>query len=394
MSERISILGSTGSIGKSTLKVIQQHPEEFELIALGANANADEMIQQALEYQPKYVAMASEEAADQVRKAIPDHIKVLVGEEGIMEIARLEEVTYVVSAIVGSQGLPPTLAAIRAGKTIGLANKETLVTAGHLVIEEAEKNQVPIIPIDSEHSAIFQCLNGENKNEVSRLILTASGGSFREWSRDQLREATVEQALNHPNFAMGPKITIDSATMMNKGLEVIEAHWLFDVPYDQIEVVIHPQQIIHSMVEFCDGSIMAQMGIPDMQTPIQYALSYPRRLEYHEMKLDLSKLSRLDFREVDVERYPSVRLAYEAGRQGGTYPTVLNAANEEAVASFLRGQIKFLEIEALVQEALDQHHPISSPSLEEIQQADQWARELVRKVVLSWSGGTILMKGK
>lgn len=383
MSERISILGSTGSIGKSTLKVIQQHPEEFELIALGANANADEMIQQALEYQPKYVAMASEEAADQVRKAIPDHIKVLVGEEGIMEIARLEEVTYVVSAIVGSQGLPPTLAAIRAGKTIGLANKETLVTAGHLVIEEAEKNQVPIIPIDSEHSAIFQCLNGENKNEVSRLILTASGGSFREWSRDQLREATVEQALNHPNFAMGPKITIDSATMMNKGLEVIEAHWLFDVPYDQIEVVIHPQQIIHSMVEFCDGSIMAQMGIPDMQTPIQYALSYPRRLEYHEMKLDLSKLSRLDFREVDVERYPSVRLAYEAGRQGGTYPTVLNAANEEAVASFLRGQIKFLEIEALVQEALDQHHPISSPSLEEIQQADQWARELVRKVVLS-----------
>ena len=383
MSERISILGSTGSIGKSTLNVIRQHPEVFKLIALGANSNVEEMIQQALEFQPKYVAMASETAAEQVRKELPDHIKVFAGEEGIQEIAGLDEVTYVVSAIVGSQGLPPTLTAIRAGKTIGLANKETLVTAGHLVMKEAEKYQVSIIPIDSEHSAIFQCLNGENKKEVSRLILTGSGGSFRDWTRDQLSEATVEQALNHPNFAMGPKITIDSATMMNKGLEVIEAHWLFGFPYDQIDVVIHPQQIIHSMVEFCDGSIMAQMGIPDMQTPIQYALTYPNRLTLEEVKLDFSKLARLEFRELDFERYPSVRLAYEAGRQGGTYPTVLNAANEEAVASFLRKQIKFMEIETFVQEALDRHQPVSTPSLEEIQLADQWARELVKKYVLS-----------
>lgn len=383
MSKRICILGSTGSIGKSTLNVIKQHPNTYELIALGANENADEMIRQAIEYQPKYIAMASAEAAERVRKEVPAHIQVLVGEEGIQEIASLDEVTYVVSAIVGSQGLPPTLAAIRAGKTVGLANKETLVTAGHIVINEAEKYGAAIIPIDSEHSAIFQCLNGENKKEVNRLILTGSGGSFRDWSREQLKEATVEQALNHPNFAMGPKITIDSATMMNKGLEVIEAHWLFGFPYEQIDVVIHPQQIIHSMVEFCDGSVMAQMGIPDMQTPIQYALTYPNRLELEGAKLDFSTLSRLDFREIDFERYPSIRLAYEAGRQGGTYPTVLNAANEEAVALFLKGEIKFLEIEVFVQEALDQHHSISDPSLEEIEQADQWARNLVRKHVLS-----------
>lgn len=381
MPEQISILGSTGSIGRSTLNVIKQHPEKFELVALGAGTNASEMIKQVIEHQPKFVAMASKEAAERVRKEIPSHIPVLVGEEGLMEIATLEGVTYVVSAIVGSKGLPPTLAAIRAGKTIGLANKETLVTAGHLVMEEARKYQVSIVPIDSEHSAIFQCLNGENRKEATRLILTASGGSFRDWSRDQLKDATVEKALNHPNFSMGPKITIDSATMMNKGLEVIEAHWLFDFPYEQIDVVIHPQQIIHSMVEYRDGSIMAQLGIPDMRVPIQYALSFPQRLALEETKLDFSEISRLDFRILDFERYPCVYLAYEAGRKGGTYPTVLNAANEEAVASFLRGQITFIEIEEFVKQALDQHVPFRSPTLEEIEQADQWARELVLNLV-------------
>lgn len=381
MLERISILGSTGSIGRSTLNVIREHPEQFQLVALGAGSNAEEMIKQVIEFQPKVIAMASEEAAEQVKKEIPSQIPVLVGSEGLLEIATLEEVTYVVSAIVGSRGLPPTLAAIRAGKTIGLANKETLVTAGHLVMEEARKHQVDLIPIDSEHSAIFQCLNGENKKEVSRLILTGSGGAFRDWSRDQLKNATVEEALNHPNFSMGPKITIDSATMMNKGLEVIEAHWLFGFPYDQIDVVIHPQQIIHSMVEYRDGSIMAQLGIPDMRVPIQYALSYPRRLPLVDSKLDLSDLSRLDFRIMDFERYPCVRLAYEAGRQGGTYPTVLNAANEEAVARFLRGQIPFLAIEELVEQALAEHQVVHSPSLEEIDLADQWAREFVKNLV-------------
>lgn len=389
MPEQITILGSTGSIGQSTLDVIKKHPEKFELVALGAGTNASEMIKQVKEHRPKFVAMASEEAAEQVRKEIPSQIPVLTGEEGLKEIATLEEVTYVVSAIVGSKGLPPTLAAIRAGKTIGLANKETLVTAGHLVMEEARKNQVSIVPIDSEHSAIFQCLNGENKKEATRLILTASGGSFRDWSRDQLKDATVETALNHPNFSMGPKITIDSATMMNKGLEIIEAHWLFGFPYEQIDVVIHPQQIIHSMVEYRDGSIMAQLGIPDMRVPIQYALSYPQRLTLDEMKLDLSEMSRLDFRVVDVERYPCVHLAYEAGRKGGTYPTVLNAANEEAVALFLNGQIKFLEIEECVEEALNQHVAVQAPSLEEIELADQWARELVMNLANASRSGKI-----
>ncbi len=389
MPEQITILGSTGSIGQSTLEVIKKHPEKFELVALGAGTNASEMIKQVKEHRPKFVAMASEEAAEQVRKEIPSQIPVLTGEEGLKEIATLEEVTYVVSAIVGSKGLPPTLAAIRAGKTIGLANKETLVTAGHLVMEEARKNQVSIVPIDSEHSAIFQCLNGENKKEATRLILTASGGSFRDWSRDQLKDATVETALNHPNFSMGPKITIDSATMMNKGLEIIEAHWLFGFPYEQIDVVIHPQQIIHSMVEYRDGSIMAQLGIPDMRVPIQYALSYPQRLTLDEMKLDLSEMSRLDFRVVDVERYPCVHLAYEAGRKGGTYPTVLNAANEEAVALFLNGQIKFLEIEECVEEALNQHVAVQAPSLEEIELADQWARELVMNLANASRSGKI-----
>lgn len=389
MPEQITILGSTGSIGQSTLDVIKKHPEKFELVALGAGTNASEMIKQVKEHRPKFVAMASEEAAEQVRKEIPSQIPVLTGEEGLKEIATLEEVTYVVSAIVGSKGLPPTLAAIRAGKTIGLANKETLVTAGHLVMEEARKNQVSIVPIDSEHSAIFQCLNGENKKEATRLILTASGGSFRDWSRDQLKDATVETALNHPNFSMGPKITIDSATMMNKGLEIIEAHWLFGFPYEQIDVVIHPQQIIHSMVEYRDGSIMAQLGIPDMRVPIQYALSYPQRLTLDEMKLDLSEMSRLDFRVVDVERYPCVHLAYEVGRKGGTYPTVLNAANEEAVALFLNGQIKFLEIEECVEEALNQHVAVQAPSLEEIELADQWARELVMNLANASRSGKI-----
>lgn len=381
MPVRISVLGSTGSIGRSTLNVIREHPDQFQLVALGAGTNAEEMIKQVIEFQPKVVAMASKEAAEQVKKEIPSQIPVLVGREGITEIATLEEVTYVVSAIVGSQGLPPTLAAIRAGKTIGLANKETLVTAGHIVMEEARKHQVDLIPIDSEHSAIFQCLNGENKKEVSRLILTGSGGAFRDWSRDQLKNATVEEALNHPNFSMGPKITIDSATMMNKGLEVIEAHWLFGFPYDQIDVVIHPQQIIHSMVEYRDGSIMAQLGIPDMRVPIQYALSYPRRLPMTDSKLDLSSLSRLDFRIIDFERYPCVRLAYEAGHQGGTYPTVLNAANEEAVAQFLMGQIPFIVIEELVEQALAKHQVVDSPSLEEIDLADQWARGFVKNLV-------------
>lgn len=381
MPEQISILGSTGSIGKSTLQVVESYPEQFKVIALAAGTNADEMIKQVHQFRPQYVSMATEEACEQVRREIPADIPVLVGDEGLVHIATLPEATYVVSAIVGSRGLTPTLAAIKAGKKIGLANKETLVTAGHIVMEEAKKNNVTLLPIDSEHSAIFQCLHGERKQDVSRLVLTGSGGSFRDWRREQLAEATVESALNHPNWSMGPKITIDSATMMNKGLEVIEAHWLFGFPYEQIDVLIHPQSIIHSMVEYHDGAVIAQLGTPDMCVPIQYALTYPKRFPMEQAKLDFSQVSKLEFRPMDFERYPCVRMAYETGRAGGTLPTVLNAANEEAVAYFLKGQISFLQIEEFVERAIDGHTSVHDPSLEEIEQADQWAREFVHNLV-------------
>lgn len=381
MPKQISILGSTGSIGQSTLQVVDQYPEEFKVIALGAGTNATEMIKQVLKFRPKYVAMATEEASEQVKREVPSDVNVLTGVEGLVHIATLPEVNYVVSAIVGSRGLAPTLAAVREGKTIGLANKETLVTAGHIVMEEARKNKVSLLPIDSEHSAIFQCLHGERKADVHRLILTGSGGSFRDWSREQLVNATVETALNHPNWSMGPKITIDSATMMNKGLEVIEAHWLFDFPYEQIDIVIHPQSIIHSMVEYFDGSVLAQLGTPDMRVPIQYALTYPHRLPMEQTKIDFSQLTKLEFRTMDFQRYPCVRMAFDAGREGGTLPTVLNAANEEAVAHFLEGHISFLQIEELVDRALTQHENVSTPDMEAIEHADRWARDFVRHFV-------------
>lgn len=374
MRERIAILGSTGSIGTSTLEVIAQHPEQFEVVTLAAGTNVDEMIRQVQRFKPKWVAMATETAAERVRREVSADVRVLWGDESLQEIVTHPDVTYVVSALVGSRGLAPTLAAIRAGKKIGLANKETLVTAGHIVTREVAKAGVPLIPIDSEHSAIFQCLNGEHMTDVERIVITASGGSFRDWSREQLAEATVETALKHPNWSMGAKITIDSATMMNKGLEVIEAHWLFGLPYDKIDVLIHPQSIIHSMVEFQDGAVMAQLGTPDMKVPIQYALSYPNRLPLRTPRLDLVALARLDFRAPDFARYPCLQMAYEAGRAGGTLPTVLNAANEIAVEHFLRGDIPFLAIEEVVARTLEHHEKMTDPTLEEIHLADQWAR--------------------
>jgi 1-deoxy-D-xylulose-5-phosphate reductoisomerase len=302
------------------------------------------------------------------------------GEEGLTEVATHPEAGITVAALVGSRGLRPTLAAIRAGKKIALANKETLVTAGHIVTAEAEKAGVPLLPVDSEHSAIFQCLNGERHEEVLRIILTASGGAFRDWTREELAGATVEQALKHPNWSMGAKVTIDSATLMNKGLEVIEAHWLFGLPYNQIDVLIHPQSIIHSLVEFQDGAMMAQLGTPDMKVPIQYALSYPNRLPLKTERLDLVKLARLDFREPDLTRYPCLRMAFEAGQAGGTMPTVLNAANEVAVDRFLKGACPFLAIEEIVERTLEAHRPVALPSLEEIEEADRWARAFAEQV--------------
>ncbi len=383
MKEKVIILGSTGSIGKSTCEVIAQHADQFQVVALAAGTNAEEMIRQVKQFRPRLVSMATREAAEEVQREAGSEVKVLWGEDGLMEVATHPEGTFVMSALVGSRGLPPTLAAIRAGKKIGLANKETLVTAGHIVTREAQKADVPLIPVDSEHSAIFQCLNGESRRDVRRIILTASGGAFRDWSREQLREATVEKALRHPNWSMGAKITIDSATLMNKGLEVIEAHWLFQIPYEHIDVIIHPQSIIHSMVEFKDGAVMAQLGTPDMKVPIQYSLTFPKRYPLRTPVLDLVEISRLDFRKPDLERFPCLKMAYEAGSSGGTMPTVLNAANEVAVECFMKKECSFLSIEEIVERALDKHDPVANPTLEEIQEADQWARKFAHDCVIS-----------
>ena len=379
MLEKVAILGSTGSIGTSTLSVIKEHPEQFEVVALAAGNNTELMIQQVKEFRPRLVSMATREAAEAVKREVGDFVQVMWGDEGLEAVAVCPDSTYLVSALVGSKGLAPTLAAIQAGKKIGLANKETLVTAGHIVTAEAKKHQVSLLPIDSEHSALFQCLHGERLEDVERVIITASGGAFRDWSREELVNATVEQALNHPNWSMGNKITIDSATMMNKGFEVIEAHWLFDFPYEKIDVVLHPQSVIHSMVEFTDGAVMAQLGTPDMRVPIQYALSYPKRLQLSTKRLDFVALSRLDFKEMDFKRYPCLKMAYDAGKAGGTVPAVLNAANEVAVQTFLQGNCTFLAIEEIIRRTLDAHQATANPSLEEIEEADRWARRFAKE---------------
>ncbi|CAM3358620.1 1-deoxy-D-xylulose-5-phosphate reductoisomerase [Marinicrinis lubricantis] len=381
MKKRIAILGSTGSIGTQTLDVIKHHPEQFEVAALAAGSNIDLLESQIFTFKPKLVSVATKELADRLAARIGFGTRVVYGDEGILEAAAHHEADVVVTAMVGSQGLRPTLAAIESGKHIGLANKETLVSAGHIVTEKARKHQVDLIPVDSEHSAIFQCLNGEKREQIRKLIVTASGGSFRDRSRDELKDVTVEDALKHPNWSMGAKITIDSATLVNKGLEVIEAHWLFGIPYEQIEVVIHPESIIHSMVEFQDHSIMAQLGNPDMRVPIQYALTYPNRLPSPSAPLQFGQLRSLNFKSVDYDRFPCLRWAIECGKQGGTATTVFNAANEAAVGLFLDRRISFLEIESYIEQAITEHHSIPNPSLEEIAEADRWARASV----LKWS---------
>lgn len=377
--KKIAVLGSTGSIGKSTLSVVDHHPDRFQIVGLAAGNNVNEMVRQAKAVRPQIISMADRESAEEVRHRVGEGIKVVYGEEGLLEVATMAEADTVVSAIVGSRGLHPTLAAIKAGKTIGLANKETLVTAGHLVIQAAIEAGVSIIPIDSEHSAIFQCLNGERKADVRKLILTASGGALRDWPQEKLVTATREEVLNHPNWSMGAKVTVDSATMMNKGLEVIEAHWLFSFPYEKIEVLIHAESIIHSMVEFQDGAVMAQLGIPDMKVPIQYALTYPERLSLPLKPLDLATIGTLQFCSPDWERYPCLRLAYEAGRSGGTMPTVLNAANEVAVERFLVGEISFTAIKAVIETVLEQHQSLANPELEVIEEVDRWARNVAKQ---------------
>ncbi len=376
----ISILGSTGSIGTQTLEVVKEHPELFTVVGLSAGTNWEALVEQARLFHPLVVSVSTKDLAEKVRMNLPEKIKVLYGEEGTTEVATLPEANFVVSAIVGSAGLTPTLQAIECGKTIGLANKETLVTAGHIVMKKAKECNVSIIPIDSEHSAIFQCLQGENKQAIKRIILTASGGSFRDLSRDELRQVTVEQALNHPNWKMGAKITIDSATMMNKGLEVIEAHWLFELPFSQIECTLHRESVIHSMVEFHDHAIMAQLGTPDMRVPIQFALTYPNRVPLNTSALRFDQVFSLHFGPVDFARYPALKLAFQCGEQGGTMPTVLNAANEVIVERFLNREISFVEIEDRIYRILEKHQCINNPGLEEIWESDDWARKEARKV--------------
>ncbi len=375
---RIAILGSTGSIGRQTLDIVRCFPQHFQVVALAARSNVELLAQQAQEFHPLLIACfadtpASERAAHAV---LPN---VLLGEQGLLAVATHPDVDIVVAATSGLVGLKPTLAAIRAGKTIALANKETLVMAGHLVTQVASDNGVSILPVDSEHSAIWQCLRGEQTGEVRRLILTASGGPFRRFTPEEVRSVTVEQALAHPTCHMGPKITIDSATLMNKGLEVIEAHWLFDIPVEHVEVIVHPESIIHSMVEFVDGSFKMQASLPSMHLPIQHALSYPARLNTQGMglvrELQWPDVARLNFEELDIARFPCFRLANEAARRGGTYPCVLVGADEEAVALFLAGKLSFPGIAELIEAVLERHSPVADPDIPAILEATAWARK-------------------
>lgn len=373
--KRISILGSTGSIGVNTLNVIREFPDRFEVVALGAGRNIQLLRDQALEFRPKLVSVANAELADQLRPQLrSENIEVVYGEEGLVEVATRPESNLVLSALVGAQGFIPTLKAISEHKDIALANKETLVVAGPIIAEEAEKRGVRLLPVDSEHSAIWQCLSGAKKEAVRRLMLTASGGPFLRREKSSFASITVQEALEHPNWRMGRKITIDSATLMNKGLEMIEAHFLFDEPVEKLQVIIHPQSIIHSMVEFVDGSVIAQLGTADMRIPIQVALSYPDRWANTLPSMDLTRIRTLEFYEPDLTKFPCLKLAHDALAEGGTMTAVLNAANEVAVECFLTDRIPFVSIPRVVSQAMSRHSKKSHPSLEDVLEADRWAR--------------------
>ncbi len=364
--KKIALLGSTGSIGTQTLEIVQEQ-KDLEVVALAAGSNLSLLEKQIREFHPKLAVLWEEKAASDLRNRVQDlPVKVLSGMEGLLEIAVMPESEILVTAIVGMLGIRPTIAAIEAGKTIALANKETLVTAGHIIMPLAKANHVDILPVDSEHSAIFQSLNGEKGNSIHKILLTASGGPFRGKKREQLQEVQVEDALCHPNWSMGKKITIDSATMVNKGLEVMEARWLFDVGLEQIQVVVHPQSVIHSMVEYEDGAVIAQLGTPDMRLPIQYALYYPERRSLSGKRLDFYQLASLTFEEPDYTTFQGLALALAAMRQGGNIPTAYNAANEKAVALFLRKQISFLEIPEIIQASMEHCSFVQQPNVEKI----------------------------
>lgn len=376
---KVAVLGSTGSIGTQTLDVIR-HNQDLQLVAISAGSNIELLEEQIREFHPRLCAVWSKTNAEALRTAIADvtpECKVVSGMEGLLEVAVIEDSDILITAVVGMIGIRPTIAAINAGKDIGLANKETLVTAGHIIMPLAKEKHVSILPVDSEHSAIFQCLNGEKGNAVHKILLTASGGPFFGMEHKDLELVTLDMALKHPNWSMGKKITIDSSTMVNKGLEVIEARWLFDVTPEQIQVVVQPQSIIHSMVEFQDGAVMAQMGSPDMRLPIQYALYYPKRVFLDGEKLDFSKITELSFRKPDMDTFVGLKYAYEAIRIGGTMPTVLNAANELAVAKFLNKKIRFLEIYEIIRFCMDHHRVRENPSVDEILETERWVYEMI-----------------
>ena len=400
----ISVLGSTGSIGTQTLEIVEEFPEQFKVVALTAGRNIDLVVKQILKYQPEVVALAEEALVPELRQQLgdlpvdqkPSALPMLLGGAiGLNEAAAWESADLVVTGIVGCAGLLPTLAAVKAGKDIALANKETLIAAAPVVLPELKRSGSRLLPADSEHSAIFQCLQGTPWAENARLStgvatpglrsiqLTASGGAFRDWQAEELESATVADATSHPNWSMGRKITVDSATLMNKGLEVIEAHYLFGIDYDQIEIVIHPQSIIHSMIELADSSVLAQLGWPDMKLPILYCLSWPRRFQTPWRRLDLTEMGQLTFKAPDTAKYPCMQLAYEAGRAGGTMPAVLNAANEEAVAQFLEERIHFLDIPEVIEATCDRHRGelIKTPNLDDVLAVDHWARKAVREQV-------------
>ncbi len=384
--KNIVILGSTGSIGTNTLDIVAKFPDQFRVVGLTAGTKEEKLEEQLRTFKPLVVALSDKAAADRLRaRAKESGITILSGLEGVTEVARLGEAELVISAIVGGAGLVPTLSAIQAGKNVALANKEPMVMAGQLMQEEARKHEVRIFPVDSEHSAIFQSMEGHRREDIRRLILTASGGPLWDMPKEQMQHVKPEQALQHPNWKMGAKITIDSATLMNKGLEVMEARWLFDIPMHQIEVLIHRESIVHSLVEYRDGSVIAQLGCPDMRTPISYAMNYPERMPLDLPSLDLAAIGKLTFHKPDHDRFPCLGLGYEALRTGGTMPATLNAANEIAVAAYLDGGIGFLDIPEVIRSTMEAHRTQDVTNLEQALEADRWAREksgsLVRALV-------------
>lgn len=377
--KKVAILGSTGSIGTQTLEIIRDN-EDLQAVALAAGQNVDLMEKQIREFHPQIAGMWSEEAAADLRQRVSDlPVKIVCGMDGLLEIASFPESDVVVTAVVGMIGIRPTIAAIESGKTIALANKETLVTAGHIIMPLAAQRKVPILPVDSEHSAIFQSLQGRADNQIHRILLTASGGPFRGKKRADLEQMTLEDALKHPNWSMGKKVTIDSASLVNKGLEVMEAKWLFDVSLDQIQVVVHPQSIVHSAVEYDDGAVIAQLGLPDMKLPIQYALVYPERRPMRTPFMDLFAIHQLTFEAPDTETFPGLALAYRAAREGGSMPTVFNAANEMAVKLLLQKKIRFVQIPEILEMAMEHHHTIENPDVVQILQAEAETYEQIRQ---------------